>query len=351
MTINELPKLSKNEMENLFKQSKRRSFVFMMFTLLWAAFCIWQYFTTSNLILKKSLFTFFCIALGLWFIIIIGQLIFFKLVSTNLSEFKEKQIGQFTIEEVRTLVDEVFKVSLTSEKPTLYIMNLEMVNAFAINIYMLNFLKPANAVYITINCFKCMTREEIKAMLLHEMGHFNKYIYDENKILNTGIFLLLIMPFAFIVLIPGFLFKVGFVLLTITMILIIWSKLRNSKDYDKHILEYLSDLYAAEKEGLLNTVNMLITLAKENVVTEEKEKNEILKKILVPVKRFMVDWTAFDTHIVNGKIELEEYPKMIETLEKFENPQLVNHSAVDHNSNSHPSLTNRILFLNRNLKP
>jgi hypothetical protein len=64
----------------------------------------------------------------------------------------------------------------------------------------------------------------------------------------------------------------------------------------------------------------------------------------------MVDWSAFDTHIVNGKIEMEEYDKLIETLAKVENPQLVDNSVVDHNSRSHPSLTNRLMFLHRNLK-
>ncbi len=49
-------------------------------------------------------------------------------------------------------------------------------------------------------------------------------------------------------------------------------------------------------------------------------------------------------------IETEEYDKLIETLQKAENPQLVNDSVVDHNSNSHPSLTNRLIFLHRNLK-
>ena len=109
-------------------------------------------------------------------------------------------------------------------------------------------------------------------------------------------------------------------------------------------------MYAAEKEGLLTTINMLITLAKEGVVAKEDEKAIILKKIVLPVKRFLVDWNAFDTHIVNGKIEMEEYDKLIETLEKVENPQLVDNSVVDHNSKSHPSLTNRVLFLHRNLK-
>jgi Zn-dependent protease with chaperone function len=350
MTIHDLPKLSKNEMETLFKQSKKRSRNFMLFTLLWAAFCIWQCLTTTNLVLKKYLFIFFCIALGLWFVIIVGQLLILKFISFKLSESKESIIGKFTIEEIRLLVDEVFKVSLTNEKPGLYILNLEVVNASAINIYLLNFIKPANAVYITKKSFNCLTREEIKAMLLHEMGHFNKYMYDESKILNIGLYLFFIMPFAFTILISGFLLKVGFIIVAIVTIVLISEKVRNSKNYDKHVLEYLCDLYAAEKEGLLTTINMLITLAKENIVSEEKEKNKILKKIFLPVKRFMVDWSAFDTHIVNGKIEMEEYDKLIETLAKVENPQLVDNSVVDHNSRSHPSLTNRLIFLHRNLK-
>jgi len=64
----------------------------------------------------------------------------------------------------------------------------------------------------------------------------------------------------------------------------------------------------------------------------------------------MVDWNAFDIHIVNGKIEMKENEKLIEKLEKVENPQLVDNSVVDHSSRSHPSLTSRLMFLHRNLK-
>ena len=187
-------------------------------------------------------------------------------------------------------------------------------------------------------------------MLLHEMGHFNKYLYDENKTLNIGLYLFLIMPFAYSILIPGVLLKIGFVIFAIITIAKFFIKIRNEKDYDKHTLEYLSDFYAAEKVGHLNTINMLITISKENAVTKEDDKAKILKKIFLPVKRFMVDWSTFDTHIVNGKIELEEYDSLIEALEKVENPQLVENSLADHNSRSHPSLTNRVLFLHRNLK-
>lgn len=350
MTIHDLPNLSKNEMENLFKQSKKRSFVFMLFTLACAAFYIWLYFTTSNLIFKKSLFIFFCIALVFWFVIILGQLLILRLFSVKLSKYKEPQIGEFTIQEVRLLVDDVLNKSINKEKPEVYIMNMDMVNALVVNIYLFNFLKFANAVYITNECFACLTKEEIKALLLHEMGHFNKYVFDETKILNIGFILYLLMPFAFTVLIPGVLLKIGFVIAFLILTPIIFFKIRGFRDYDMHVLEYLCDIYAAEKVGRLNTINMLITVSKEGVVAKEDEKAKILKKIFLPVKRFMVDWSTFDTHIVNGKIELEEYDNLIEALEKVENPQLLDNTLADHNSRTHPSLTNRVLFLHRNLK-
>ena len=350
MTIHDLPNLSKNQMENLFEQSKKRSCVFMLVTLAWAAFYIWLYFTTSNLIFKKSLFIFFCIALVFWFVINMGQLLLLRLFSVKLSKFKEPQIGQFTIQDVRLLVDEVLDVSIINEKPEVYIWDIDMVNALVINIYLLNFLKPANAVYITKKSFTCLSREEMKAMLMHEMGHFNQYIFDENKILNIGLFLFFFMPFAFTVLLPGVILKIGFIIFTFFAGFIIAFKIRNLKDYDDHTKEYLCDLYAAEKVGRLNTINMLITISKENAVTKEDDKAKILKKIFLPVKRFMVDWSTFDTHIVNGKIELEEYDSLIEALEKVENPQLLDNTLADHNSRSHPSLTNRVLFLHKNLK-
>jgi len=61
-----------------------------------------------------------------------------------------------------------------------------------------------------------------------------------------------------------------------------------------------------------------------------------------------VDWTHFDNHIVNGKIEQEEYDQLILTLKKTQNPMLIADSEIDEDGSSHPSLTNRVLFLHRN---
>jgi hypothetical protein len=51
--------------------------------------------------------------------------IIYRIISVKLSEVKQSLIGKFTIEEIRLLVNEVFKVALTNEKPKLYIMDIK----------------------------------------------------------------------------------------------------------------------------------------------------------------------------------------------------------------------------------
>lgn len=46
-----------------------------------------------------------------------------------------------------------------------------------------------------------------------------------------------------------------------------------------------------------------------------------------------------------GNFEVSEIRQVVENLLKNQNPQLVEHTLVDHNSRS---LTNRVLFLHRN---
>jgi Zn-dependent protease with chaperone function len=350
MTIHDLAKLSKNEMEALFKKSLGRSRVFTLFTILWAAFCIWLYFTTTNDTLKNSIFIFFCIALGLWFVIILGQTLLFRFISVKLSRVKETQIGKYSTEEIRQLIEKAISKSLAKEKPEVYILGLNYVNAFAINISLFNFIKFLNAVYISKKCFSSLTKDEIEALVLHEMGHFNKYQYSEMKLLNLGLYLYLIMPFAFTVLFQGILLKIGFVFICFLIILIFLSTIRRMKDYDMHVLEYLSDLFAAERTSNLAVINMIITVGRESVEVKELNKKKILKRIFLPVKRTIIDWSAFDNHMINGKIEAEEYQKLINTLNSIENPQMISDSIVDHNSRTHPSLTNRVLFINKNIK-
>jgi len=348
MTIHDLPKLSKNEMEALFQQSKRRSLYFLIFSFSFIIFCIWQYFTTTNKTLQTYLFVFFCIAFCIWFFISAGNIFVLRFMSVPLEKVKEEKLGDYTLMEVKKLIDQVFAKSLINEKPQLYIVNMDNAFAAAADIYLLNFIKPFNAIYISKGCFRSLTLDEIEAVILHEMAHFNKYMYHEAKTFAIGVNMFLFLPFAFTVIIPGTFLKIVFVVGVIICSSKIFSVIRRTKEYESHVNEYLCDFYAAEKTSLLVTINMLIAMAKDNIETEEENKKKILEKILKPVNRTLVDWKKFDTLNVNGRIESEEYDGFIHTLVSSENPQLIKDTLVDHNSNSHPSLTNRILFLNNN---
>lgn len=181
MTIHDLPKLSKDKMETLFQRSKRRSFYFLIFSFSFIAFCAWQYFTTSNSSFRLSLLIFFSIAMGIWLFITAGQILLTRLISVPLSKVKEKKLGKYSGEDVQMLLEKVFSKSLINEKPQVYIANIDIAFAMAADIYLFNFIKPFNAIYISKGSFCNLSLDEIEALILHEMAHFNHYMYHEAK--------------------------------------------------------------------------------------------------------------------------------------------------------------------------
>lgn len=347
--VNTMSSLSAETMEELFQKSIRDSRKFLAFSLLWVSAFIALHFLTSNELLKQAIVRTFLYATGFWFLMnLLKQLLLYRLLSVRLSVVKDARIGNFDVSEIRQVVDEVLSNTVTRERPEVFIMKVDTVNAMAVNVYLFNFIKMANALYVGNKSFSCLNKEELKALLYHEMGHFNKYMYTESNMLGLNLFYFLILPFSFIIFFHGFWMKAIFAVALLAALLYLFQKVRKAQNYDNHILEYLCDLTAAKHTGNLTTINMLIEVARQNVVKEDEKRKEILKSILVPVNRTLVDWSLFDTHLVNGKIEKEEYDLLIDNLLKNQNPQLVEHTLVDHNSRSHPSLTNRVLFLHRN---
>jgi Zn-dependent protease with chaperone function len=341
--------LSAVAMEKLFEKSIQDSRKFLAFSLLWIAAFIALYFITANDQFKQAVVRAFLYATGFWFLMnFLKQLVVYRLMSVRLSDVKDARLGNFDVSEVREMVNEVLHSTATHERPEVYIMKIDAVNAMAVNVYLFNFIRMANALYVGDKSFSCLSKGELKAMLHHEMAHFNKYMYTESNMLGLNLFYFLVLPFSFIIFFHGFWIKAIFVVGLVVALLYIFMKVRKAQNYDNHILEYLCDLTAAKHTGNLTTINMLIEVARQNVVEEEEKRKEILKRILVPVNRTLVDWSLFDTHLVNGKIEKEEYDLLIENLLNNQHPQLFEHTAVDHNSRSHPSLTNRVLFLHRN---
>jgi Zn-dependent protease with chaperone function len=271
----------------------------------------------------------------------------YLLTSKELSMLPDEQIGNFSKAEVLEIVNEMWRNSGKKEQPTIYISELSMVNAFAINT-LFNFYKPVNAIYITRMAFTCLHRQELLGILYHEMAHFNKYIYFEARTMNITLYFFMLFPLSLIILVPTFVLKGLFIIGMLIFMGYLWNKVRAVHDLEGHALEYLCDLEASKQVGRLAMINALIVICRENIPKEEEARKKIQKKLISKKPLIPVDWAAFDTHIVNGKIEPQEYDKLIHTLVSVENPQLLEGSENDGDSSSHPSLTNRVLFLHRN---
>ena len=88
--------------------------------------------------------------------------------------------------------------------------------------------------------------------------------------------------------------------------------------------------------------------------TEQKQRKEALKQIEKDlIGEFnMHEWSSFDTHVQDQKIDEEEYQGFIMTLK--ENPERQLFATMDDNQEktmfaTHPSYTRRILFIEDNL--
>ena len=254
-------------MEKLFEKSIRDSRNFLAFSLRWiAAFVAW-YFLSSNEALKQAILRAFWVATGCWVVMNLGkQLIVYRLISVRLADVKDARLGNFDVNAIREIVNEVLGATVTHERPEVYIMKVDAVIAMAVNVYLFNFIKMANALYIGYKSFSCLSKEELRALIYDEMGHFNKYMYAESNMLGLNLFYFMILPFSFIIFFHGFWLKSLFVIGLLLALLYFFQKVRKAQNYDNHILEYLCDLTAAKKTGKLATINRLIEVARQNVV-------------------------------------------------------------------------------------
>lgn len=178
---------------------------------------------------------------------------------------RTKKIGVYTKEKIIRLCDEIIKENFNphEEIPSVYIVRNIGNNAFAINSLLLNCIKTLNSITISRALFQYLNVHELKAVIAHEIGHFKRYIPIYKRIT--------FIPFLFIVLITYlttavFLPVLGipaFTLYLISFYLIHRVMTLPFKLFKKDV-EFLSDLYAANKYGKLYMVNALIKIYQMN---------------------------------------------------------------------------------------
>lgn len=348
------------------------------------------------------------------------QLIFMSKVELELLDTTEV-IGKYTVYEINQMLRELLASYDGQEQPTIYLINDFGANAFVINSKIFNSIKPLNAVYVSHSIFDILERHEIKALLSHELAHFYKYLYPAYRIWLPLTLLFGLFPVYLLELFGAIAGNYVLTWLVVYWFLVIAG--RQLLFTSDKTLEYLSDVYAAERHGKLNLINALITIIKHTEITEvileeslrkikenknlsienineiikavEKElgdriftKTELvaainsafrsrrmknLRKKIGWIKHFfeknklkeslqyfsekdeldLYDWGMFDFAEKDLKISENEYPYLIKTLLGNPNKQLF-HLIEDHHRKvvnlSHPTMRQRILFIEKSLK-
>lgn len=197
-----------------------------------------------------------------------------RLKRTELHAGLKEHTGNHGAGLILRAVEEVFGEYRKKEIPALYIIDNEKGGAFVIDTYILNFIRPLNAVYIPQHLLRIMTIDELKCTLAHELGHFYRYIHPVRRFIYP--------VYLFIMILPVLLISLYQSKLTITLLFLSYGILHTVVGkihmYRSKDLEYLADYYAALRFGKINYVNTLLTLGRFSELTTAIER-KILHKI------------------------------------------------------------------------
>ncbi|MBK1879689.1 M48 family metalloprotease [Pelagicoccus mobilis] len=222
-------------------------------------------FLLYQIIIQSSIYSVFvsCILLALSYAI---HLSFthglFKLPKARIIEFGSTQkIGRYQAGKIYLMMRELLAPHKGKEQPKTYITFQKYDGAFVLNSLFFNFVRPLNAVYISHHLFQILKAGEVKAILAHELAHFYEYIRPLNRVRFALMSFNALFP-IYLSLNQG---QISFwkALLTWFVFSAIFNRLTNlwlSRTSQDH--EYLCDLSAAKRYGVLNIVNGLFGVVK-----------------------------------------------------------------------------------------
>jgi Zn-dependent protease with chaperone function len=208
-------------------------------------------------------------------------------------------IGKYSAGEIKALIKEVFQPYKNQEIPNIYVLHSGETRAAVWNSLLFNRIKVLNAIFISKPLFHILEKNELKAIISHELGHFYGYTSPLGR---TRLFFFVLMG-----LLPVYLYENSGAS-TIWYFVGLWVFFYFAKYFLLGLLlfpwgktvEYLCDYYAAERYGKLNIINALLTQAKrgefEEIIMEMVVK-KIKKDNTLSIAKLM---TIFD--IINEKL-------------------------------------------------
>ncbi|MBN1997176.1 M48 family metalloprotease [candidate division KSB1 bacterium] len=251
------------------------------------------YFYNSNFnILNKC--NYFAIFAGIF----LSMLYFgapIKLKPVRIEDFKNYPIGNFTKSQIKNLLRSIDHELNSKNNPTIYIIKDKLKGPFAISTLLFKSKKKVNSVYIPEYLFYILNSDELEAILLHEMGHVEKYMLPLMRFIFPIYFFTFLAPIYLY-----YFFPVNFFIPVYILSLFIMLRYQKKFFIEKSTTqEYLADFFSAERVGILNYINGLITSIGYHELIEyaskrllehiEKNKKLSVQKYPVLLKNFIND--------------------------------------------------------------
>lgn len=265
----DFPNVQASHLEGQARRALRREQITSVLTLLataWLAWYWWGEFSSTMPWLGLSLFA------VLW----LAPMFLVTPTGVALEEAAPELLGPYTRQDLERIVGEVCQAYGERETPKLYILESKQGAALVLNVDVLNFVRPWNALYVGQYFLHSLDELELKALLAHEMCHFSQHYTVRTRFfyvaaLVSAVWITTLLSFPLRWLADHFDSGWGFWLAVIACCFLGVARLAYviatflfgivavvSHRFDSQQVEALCDLEAARRYGLEPTVNVLL---------------------------------------------------------------------------------------------
>jgi Zn-dependent protease with chaperone function len=196
----------------------------------------------------------------------------------RLEEAPEDLRGALEPEEVETLVKTVARRFRRKAKPNLYVAIDQAANALAANSMLLNFIPRYNAIFLNSYLVRALTRDQLRAILVHELAHFYRYMGPFGR----NAWLAVVGSIAACVAVFSTDPDMAEIPLWMVLFVLWWAPLGfmwvflKIASLGQHDLEYACDAVAAEVIGVEPMVNALLRMG---------DRAELMEMVLLEIHR------------------------------------------------------------------
>ncbi|WP_455392099.1 M48 family metallopeptidase [[Eubacterium] cellulosolvens] len=340
----------------------------------------------------------FIIFQRIFIVLVLG---FFALTGKRVSKEKpEEKFGKYTAAEILEIVSEQCKKMGVTSVKRVYVMESSVSNALTTDIFLFKPFRYSVLVLFS-NVFEIMNREELSAIIGHEVAHVRNYDSWFLGLVGNPTLMMLFVLIILLESVPVWSFYPEVILTIFTVLIIFYILLRPVVKRMLRYCEYFADYTSAKVNGLIPMTNSLVKLGQraETLVAFQQEfqrrfrldgkvpdkskfferLREDLKSVIDPdeaikvarrlVKEFggdertyvkpapkgsvffkpiVIDWREYDKHIRNYSLDYVELDQFVAALKDSPQARLFEHASPNRFValfQTHPRFRDRIVFL------